>query len=43
MGTARVTIEVDEAAAKAFAGASPGERQKLQLHVESEAAGSHVD
>ena len=31
MGTARVTIEVDEAAAKAFAGASPGERQKLQL------------
>ena len=31
MGTANITIEVDEAAAKAFAGASPGEQQKLQI------------
>ena len=31
MGTANITIEVDEAAARAFAEASPGEQQKLQL------------
>ena len=31
MGTANITIEVGEAAARAFAEASPGERQKLQL------------
>ena len=31
MGTANITIEVDEAAARAFAGASPDERKKLQL------------
>ena len=31
MGTANITIEVDEAAARAFAQASPGEQQKLQL------------
>ena len=31
MGTANITIEVDEGAAKAFAEASAGEQQKLQL------------
>ena len=31
MCTANITIEVDEAAARAFAEASPGEQQKLQL------------
>ena len=31
MGTANITIEVDEAAARAFAEASPGEQQKLQF------------
>ena len=31
MGTANITIEVDEAAARAFAEASPSERKKLQL------------
>ncbi len=31
MGTLNITIEVDEAAAKAFAEASPGEQQKLQI------------
>ena len=31
MGTANITIEVDEAAARAFAEASPDERRKLQL------------
>ena len=31
MGTANITIEVDEAAAKAFGEASPSERGKLQL------------
>ena len=31
MGTANITIQVDEAAARAFAKASPSERQKLQL------------
>lgn len=31
MGTANISIEVDEAAAKAFAEASPGEQRKLQL------------
>ena len=31
MGTANITIEVDETAARAFAETSPGERQKLQL------------
>ena len=31
MGTANITIEVDDAAARAFAEASPGERKKLQL------------
>ena len=31
MGTLNITIEVDEAAARAFAEASPGEQQKLQL------------
>ena len=31
MRTANITIEVDEAAARAFAEASPGEQQKLQL------------
>ena len=31
VGTANITIEVDEAAARAFAEASPGEQQKLQL------------
>ena len=31
MGTENITIEVDEAAARAFAEASPGEKQKLQL------------
>ena len=31
MGTANITIEVDEAAARAFAEASPSEQQKLQL------------
>ena len=29
--TANITIEVDETAARAFAEAAPGERQKLQL------------
>ena len=29
--TASITIEVDEAAARAFAEASPGEQQKLQI------------
>ena len=31
MGTANITIEVDESAAEAFAAASPEERRKLQL------------
>ena len=31
MGTLNITIEVDEAVARAFAEASPGEQQKLQL------------
>ena len=31
MGTANITIEVDESAARAFAEASPSERRKLQL------------
>ena len=31
MGTANITIEVDEVAARAFAEASPGEQQKLQI------------
>ena len=31
MGTASITIEVDEAAARAYAEASLGERQKLQI------------
>ena len=31
MGTANITIEVDEAAARAYAEASPDEKQKLQL------------
>ena len=31
MGTANITIEVDEEAARAFAEASPSEQQKLQL------------
>lgn len=31
MATANITIEVDGAAARAFAEASPSERQKLQL------------
>ena len=31
MGTANITIEVDEAAARAYAEASPGEQQKLQI------------
>ena len=31
MGTANITIEVDEVAARAYAEASPGEKQKLQL------------
>ena len=31
VGTANITIEVDAAAARAFAEASPGEQQKLQL------------
>ena len=31
MGTANITIEVDEAAARAFVEASPGVQQKLQL------------
>ena len=31
MGTVNITIEVDEAAARAFAQASPDERRKLQL------------
>ncbi len=31
MGTENITIEVDGAAARAFAEASPGEKQKLQL------------
>ena len=31
MGTANITIEVDEVAAKAFAEASPGEQQMLQM------------
>lgn len=31
MATSNITIEVDEAAARAFSEASPGERQKLQL------------
>ena len=31
VGTANITIEVDEAAARAFAEASPGEQRKLQL------------
>ena len=31
MGTANITIEVEEAAARAFAEASPSERRKLQL------------
>ena len=31
MGTANISIEVDEAAAKAFAEASPEEQEKLQL------------
>ena len=31
MGTANITIEVDEAAARAFAEASPDEQEKLQL------------
>ena len=31
MGTANITIEVDESAAKAFAAASPKEQRKLQI------------
>ena len=31
MGTASITIEVEETAARAFGETSPGERQKLQL------------
>ena len=31
VGIANITIEVDEAAARAYAEASPGEQQKLQL------------
>ena len=31
MGTANITIEVDESAAKAFADASPDEQRKLQV------------
>ena len=31
MGTANITIGVDEAAARAYAGASPDEQKKLQL------------
>ena len=31
MATANITIEVDEAAARAFAEASPGEQQRLQF------------
>ena len=31
MGTTNSTIEVDEVAARAYAEATPGERQKLQL------------
>ena len=31
VGTAHISIAVDEAAAKAFAEASPSEREKLQL------------
>ena len=31
MGTLNITIEVDEVTARAFAEASPGEQQKLQL------------
>ena len=31
MGTAKITIEVDEVAARAFAEASPSERRKLQF------------
>ena len=31
MGTANITIEVEEAAAKAFSSASPEEQRKLQL------------
>ena len=31
VGTANITIEVDEAAARAFARASPDEQEKLQL------------
>ncbi len=31
MGTANITIEVDEGAARAYSEASPNERQKLQL------------
>lgn len=31
MGTVNITIEVDEAAAKAFAEAPPSEQRKLQL------------
>ena len=31
MGTATITIEVDETAARAFAEASPSEQQKLQI------------
>ena len=31
MGTANITIEVDEATARAFAKASPSKQQKLQL------------
>ena len=31
MGTASINIEVDEAAARAFAEASPAEQEKLQL------------
>ena len=31
VGTANITIEVDEAAARAYAEASPDEKQKLQL------------
>ena len=31
VGTANITIEVDAAAARAFAEASPGEQQKMQL------------
>ena len=31
MGTANITIKVDESATRAFAEASPGEQQKLQI------------